>query len=80
MVMPVYIAEMTPKESRGMLGSLIGPGFNVGIVVALLANIGFMEFDSGWRVAVALSAISGLVFAVGMAFLSHTPRYMSTNN
>ena len=75
MVMPVYIAEMTPKEIRGMMGSTIGPTFNLGLTIALLANVGFAEFRSGWRVSIGMVAVIALMFSVGMKFMPHSPRY-----
>ena len=75
MVMPVYIAEMTPKESRGMMGSITGPTLNIGLLVAYFSNIGFERFSVGWRVSVAILASFALMFAVGMIFMPHTPRY-----
>ena len=73
MVMSVYIAEMTPKESRGLLGAIIGPAFNMGSCLGLLANIGFAEFDLGWRLSIAVAGLVGLVYAIGMSFMPHTP-------
>lgn len=72
----VYIAEMTPKETRGMLVATIGPTFNLGVTIALLANTGFAEFSSGWRVSIGMIAVTALVLAVGMCFMPHTPRYV----
>ena len=74
MVMSVYIAEVSPKESRGMLGSTIGPTFMAGVTVALLANIGFAKFSIGWRLANVVLGIVGVIYAIGMAFLPYTPR------
>ena len=76
MVMPVYIAEMSPKESRGMLGSTIGPTFNVGVTIAFVANIGFTRFATGWRISTVITAILAVIFAVGMNFMPHTPRFV----
>ena len=72
--MPVYIAEMTPKEIRGMMCSLIGPAFSVGISISLIANIGFAKFSLGWRVSIMIVGLVGLVYAIGMSIMPHTPR------
>ena len=74
MIMPVYITEISPKAARGMLGSLIGPGYAVGVLMGIVANIGFAEFKLGWRVASAIEAVAGLVYAFGMMWMLHTPR------
>lgn len=74
MVMPVYLSEMCPKESRGTFGAFIGIGLNAGSIIALVTNIGFAEFYLGWRFAFAILGVLSLVFAVGMKFMPHTPR------
>ena len=74
MIMPVYIIEISPKAARGMLGSLIGPGYAIGVLIGLVANIGFAKFDLGWRVASAIEAVAGLVYVFGMMWMPHTPR------
>ena len=73
MVMPVYIAEMSPKESRGILGSTMGFAYNLGVAIGFLANIGFTRFAIGWRISTVITAIA-VIFAVGMSFMPHTPR------
>lgn len=74
MVMPVYISEISPKESRGMLTSLIGPGYAMGVLVALCTNIGFSRLRVGWRVATSIQALAGLLLSVGMILVPQTPR------
>ena len=75
MVMPVYISEMTPKESRGMMGSTIGPAYILGTMIAYLINVGYAKFYMGWRVSIAVMAVVSLVFGLGMmTFIPHTPR------
>lgn len=72
-ILPVYIAEMSPKESRGMLTSIIGPMFSIGIVISLCANVGFAKFSFGWRMAFVV-VLFGLLYVIGMKFMPHTPR------
>ena len=74
MVMPIYISEISPKDSTGMLTSLIGHGYALGILAALCTNIGFSKFHIGWRVAMIIQALSGLLFAVGAKWIPRTPR------
>ena len=73
--MPMYISEMSPKDSRGMLGSLIGISYAAGILAALGSNIGFSKFLLGWRVSASVQALLGLLFSLGMIWMPHTPRY-----
>ena len=76
MVMPIYISELSPSGARGLLVSLIGIMYSMGILVALCANIGLSTFSAGWRVSLAIQAASGLVLATAMARMApHSPRY-----
>ena len=68
------MAEMTPKESRGMLTSAQGPLYSLGTILALLTNIGFAKFDVGWRIVFAVIAVSAPVYAIVMKLMPHSPR------
>lgn len=57
-----------------MLTSLIGPGYAMGILVALCTNIGFSRLHAGWRVAIGIQGFAGLLFSVGMLLMPQTPR------
>jgi SP family myo-inositol transporter-like MFS transporter 13 len=72
--MPIYLSEVSPKESRGMLSSLIGFCYAGGVVAALCSNIGFSKFLLGWRVSTSIQALLGLLFSLGMIWMPHTPR------
>ena len=74
-LMPVYIGEMSPKEKRGQMMSIIGPGFAVGLLIGFCSNAGFARFEEGWRVTCAVLALGGLLYAIGFMWLPHTPRY-----
>ncbi len=74
--MPVYIGEMSSKTKRGLMISLIGPGFAIGILIGLFANVGFARFEEGWRVASILLATTGLLYSVGFMWMPYTPRYV----
>lgn len=74
MVTPVYIVEISPKDSRGTLVSIIGPMFSIGVVIALCSNIGFAKFRLGWRMAFMVVLLLGVLFVIGMKFMPHTPR------
>ena len=79
MVMPVYLSELTPKKTRGFFGAFIGPAYAIATLISLSANIGFSEFDLGWRVSNIITFLMALVYAIGMKWMPHTPRYLSQN-
>ena len=74
MVTPLYVAEVTPKDSRGFLISIIGVMYSVGIIFALGTNIGFAKLDIGWRVTFAVSAVMGLVYTMLLKLIPRSPR------
>ncbi len=76
MVGPLYVCEISPKDSRGMLVSFFGVLYGLGILLAACANIGFSQFLPGWRVTLSILAFSVLLYAVGTLWLPHTPRYV----
>lgn len=73
MIMPVYISEMSPATSHGILGSLIGPTFALGNLFASVFNIGFAEFSFGWRFSLSIQGILGILYMIGMGLLPHSP-------
>lgn len=76
MIIPVYTAEISPKELRGKVGSFIGPVFSIGYLLSALINVGVAQFFSGWRVSYGFQGALGVAFAFGMCFMPHTPRYV----
>lgn len=73
-VMPIYIAEMSPKDKRGQMVSIMGPGFAIGLLIGFCSNAGFVRFEEGWRVTCGVLALGGLLYAIGFLWLPHTPR------
>ena len=74
MVTPLYVAEVTPKDSRGFLISILGIAYSMGLLSALCTSIGFAKFDIGWRVTFGVSAVLGLVYTMLLKFIPHSPR------
>lgn len=76
MVIPVYIAEISPERSRGKLSSTMGPMYTGGLLVGFAVNVGCVKFELGWRVSLGLQAVFGIILAFGMFFQPRTPRYI----
>ena len=72
--MPMYISEMSSKQTRGLMVSILGFGASTGTIIGLSSNIGFKKFDEGWRVTCSIVALGELIFAIGFLFLPNTPR------
>lgn len=54
MVVPVYMAEISPARLRGMLSSTIGPMFAGGLLLGFAVNLGCVELEFGWRISLGL--------------------------
>ncbi len=76
MVVPVYNAEVAPKSLRGRLVSLNQLAITAGIMVSFITAVWTKLFLVGWRVALSLQCVLGLILIIGMLFLPETPRYL----
>ena len=74
---PVYIAEIAPKNIRGTLTSLVGPGIGLGLLTGSLTNIGLSSFDNGWRVSGLLLCLFGSIYVIGIALVPGSPRFVA---
>lgn len=76
MVVPLYIAEAAPPESRGLLVSLntacvTGGQFFAAVLDAMLSSV-----DDGWRYMLGLAAVPAVLQFIGFLFLPESPRYL----
>ena len=81
MLSPMYIAELSPPETRGRLVSLNQFTIVLGILVTNLVN--FYLSDSGaaaWRWMFGLGAVPSLLFLVGVFFLPESPFWLLKQN
>src|ERR671921_207107 len=78
LVVPLYIAEIAPPDTRGALVSLNQLMITIGILVSYLVGVAFTPIE-GWRWMFAVAIIPALVLGVGMFFLPETPRWLYEN-
>lgn len=74
MIVPVYNAELAPKSLRGRLVSLNQLAITVGLMVSFIADLVCDKFPVGWRVALGVQCLFGVILITGMLFLPETPR------
>lgn len=77
MVSPLYIAEISPPEKRGLLVSLNQLTIVIGIVVAFFSN--YLLIDIGpnnWRWMFGVEAIPALLFFTALFFVPESPRWL----
>ena len=86
-VAPAYIAEISPRQMRGRLGSLQQLAITIGIFAALLSDAVFANSAGGasepfwlgleaWRWMFLVSAIPAIVYGVMALLLPESPRFL----
>ncbi|GAA2642828.1 sugar porter family MFS transporter [Dactylosporangium fulvum] len=75
LVVPTYIAEMAPRETRGRLVSLQQLMITVGIFVSYLVGFAFSP-SHGWRWMLGLAAVPAAVMLLGLLGLAESPRWL----
>lgn len=74
-VVPLYLSEISPPQIRGGLVSLNQLAITVGILVSYLVDLAFAEIGS-WRGMMIAALLPSSVLAIGMFFLSESPRWL----
>eukprot|EP01062_Namystynia_karyoxenos_P058353 TRINITY_DN49914_c0_g1_i1.p2 TRINITY_DN49914_c0_g1~~TRINITY_DN49914_c0_g1_i1.p2 ORF type:complete len:725 (+),score=267.66 TRINITY_DN49914_c0_g1_i1:94-2175(+) len=75
-VVPLYVAEVAPKQRRGALVTLNGVMIACGQVVAATVAASFASDPSGWRMDFGLSVVPALIQFVGCFWLPESPRLL----
>ena len=80
---PVYIAEISPADSRGKLTALFQFNIVFGVLCSLLSNLLLKDVGpNAWRWMLGVEAVPALVFTLLCPFLAESPRWlaMKSNN
>jgi MFS transporter, SP family, galactose:H+ symporter len=72
---PVYVSELAPPQSRGMLIGLYQLALTVGIAAADLTGY-LLAAHHAWRWMVGLGALPALVFVLLLLSLPESPRWL----
>lgn len=76
MVVPVYIAEASPPEHRGMLVTANNLATTGGQFLSSVVDGAFARTPGGWRWMLGLSAVPAVIQFVGFLFLPESPRWL----
>jgi sugar porter (SP) family MFS transporter len=76
-LVPVFIAEVAPPESRGRLVAVNQLLITIGIVAAYAVGYAFTS-SHNWRAMFAVGAIPAIGLGIGMLFLPESPRWLVT--
>ena len=76
LVVPMYIAEMSPVRIRGGLVILQQLAMSGGILISYLLDYAFDSAGWGWRPMFAAAVLPATALAIGMLTMSHSPRWL----
>ncbi|PKX97595.1 MFS general substrate transporter [Aspergillus novofumigatus IBT 16806] len=78
-VIPIYMAEMSPKESRARLGSCYQFTYTIGILVSYWIDyaVKFMApSPAQWQIPIALQLVPGALMGLGTTTLPESVRWL----
>ena len=78
MVTPVYITEISPSAKRGLMVTFSKLALTASIPIAYGLDLAIAHAGWGWRPMFIIECIPGIILAVGMLFLPHTPRWLAS--
>ena len=73
---PMYVAEVSPPEKRGMLVSVYQLAIVTGILVSYFINYTLLNVENNWRWMFASGVAPSVVFFVGLFFIPESPRWL----
>ena len=81
MLVPLYIAEMSPPSIRGRLVGIYEIGVQAGTCIGFWINYGVAKnvrpTSAQWQIPFAIQLIPGVLLVIGMFFLPESPRWIA---
>ena len=77
-IVPLYIAEMSPPDIRGLLVAMNQLMITVGILLSYVVGYAFAGSEN-WRAMLLLAVVPAIVLLVGMIFMPESPRWLVAN-
>ncbi|KAF9970478.1 hypothetical protein BGZ73_006804 [Actinomortierella ambigua] len=75
-IVPLYLAEISPSELRGTLGTMNQLGIVVGIMFSQVLGL-YLSTSTGWRVILLTGAALSALQLLMLPFCVESPRYMA---
>ncbi|KAF9205284.1 hypothetical protein BGZ49_004227 [Haplosporangium sp. Z 27] len=75
-IVPMYIAEISPPELRGSLGVMNQLGIVVGILFAQVLGL-YLSTPTAWRIIILSGAVLSILQLFMLPFCVESPRYLS---
>ncbi|GKT94661.1 quinate permease [Colletotrichum tofieldiae] len=80
-VIPMYSAEMAPKNIRGMLGSMFQFFFTMGVITSYFVDYGVSKHVKAstrqWQIPVGLQLVPGAILGLGMLLCKESTRWLA---
>lgn len=81
-IVPMYSAEMAPRNIRGMLGSMFQFFFTMGVMVSYWVDYAVEKHipkDSSvqWQLPVGLQLVPGTILGLGMLLTKESTRWLA---
>ena len=80
-VMPMYSAEMAPKNIRGMLGSMMQFFFTLGVMTSYWIDYAVAKHmdsvSAQWQVPIGLQLVPGGILGLGMLTAKESTRWLA---
>ncbi|KAF6828845.1 hypothetical protein CPLU01_08283 [Colletotrichum plurivorum] len=80
-VIPMYSAEMAPKNIRGMLGSMFQFFFTMGVMASYIVDYGVSKHIAPstrqWQIPVGLQLVPGAILGLGMLLCKESVRWLA---
>lgn len=73
---PMYVAEVAPAKSRGMLVAIYQLAIVLGILCSYTINYWLHDIDNNWRWMFATGIVPSVLFFVGLFFIPESPRWL----
>jgi MFS transporter, SP family, galactose:H+ symporter len=77
---PLYLAELSPKEKRGAFVTYFQLAITLGILLSYLIGYIFESEAHAWRLMFWAGFIPAILLLIGMFFSPESPRWLMTKN
>lgn len=84
-VVPLYIAEISPSSIRGRMVTFYQLALTAGILIAYISNAWILNthlllfFDEQWRSMLFVGIVPAILFLAGLFFIPESPRWLVQN-
>ncbi|KAH9892162.1 putative MFS sugar transporter [Xylariomycetidae sp. FL2044] len=82
-IIPMYSAEMAPKQIRGQLGSMFQFFFTLGVMTSYWIDYGVSEHVASvskqWQIPIGLQLVPGGILGLGMLLTKESTRWLAKN-